>query len=106
MGKATVRSNLDQVLLSSQQFLFGFLDLAVEQEVLRSDAEQFRKAPMEMERAQMNRLGNFHERRTTMELFTHELHRRQQPGEFLITLEVALTQRAPVTTSRLQAEEH
>src|SRR5213593_695990 len=67
VGEAALLGDLGQLLLAAEQLGLGQMDLAVEQELLGCEAEQFGEAAVEVERAQMQRFGDVDQRGSTVE---------------------------------------
>ena len=105
MSEAAHLGDFGQFFLAGKELNFCFVDLALEQEMLWRDAQEFRKAAMKMERAEMRFLGDLTQTRAAMELILHEPHGRNQSNQLMIRLEIGAANRAPIARIRLEAEE-
>src|SRR5690348_10852058 len=59
MGEAAILGNVRQFLIAGKQLALGGMNLAIQHELFGSQAQQIREPPMKVERAEMNRLGDF-----------------------------------------------
>src|SRR5687768_1147572 len=76
--EAALLGDRRQFLLAAEQLGLGQVNLAVEQELLWRQAQQFAEAAVEVEGAEVDRLGDVHERGAAVELLLHELQRRDE----------------------------
>lgn len=105
VGKPAVGGQLGEGLLFGDQFTLGFIDLALEEEVLGGEAHEFGEPAVEVEGGQVDLLGDVGEGGGGSEFLAHEPNGGEQAGDFRIGLEVAIGECGPVGRLGLEAEE-